>query len=225
MRASVALGALVLLACRSERESQPRATAEPARERPPCIADRIDDLRVLDRPLRGGCEPEDLSCVSGCLGGDANACFNRALALQRVGREDEAVALFEHGCELGDAISCVNYGAAMWVSEPDDEILRCAERLFQRTCDAGQQIGCGMRGRVMIDLAKGTAEVANVRAYLENTCERVKGFACRVLAYHLERGDFGDFDPAQIPRLLARACEGGDPDACGEPKTADETFY
>jgi hypothetical protein len=34
----------------------------------------------------------------------------------------------------------------------------------------------------------------------------------------------GDYDPKIIRTLLKRACVGGDPDGCGEPPTAAETF-
>lgn len=180
---------------------------------------------MLEQPLRDDCSAGDKACLQECIDGNANACFNRAIRLQVAdGGEAEARVLFKRGCELGDSLSCVNYGAGLWANDPDDETLVCAERLFERTCDAGDQIGCGMRGRAMFDLAKGDEDLARVRTYLEATCERVEGFACRVLAYHYELGDFGAHDPAIIPALLARACEGGDADACGAPKTADETF-
>lgn len=100
-------------------------------------------------------------------------------------------------CLAGDGDACLNRA---WALQRDD----CVERLFAMTCDAGEQLGCGMRGRVMMDLAKGDAAVARVRAYLEESCERVKGFACRVLAYHYELGHLGAFDPEVIPVLLAR---------------------
>ena len=227
MRVVLLVGMFVLVACRKESAPSSGASAEASTQPAACIADRVSDLRVVEDPRRSGCEPENQSCLHRCIAGkDASSCFNRALELQRVeGGEAEARTLFKRGCELGDSISCVNYGAGLWAEASDDETLRCAERLFRKTCQAGEQLGCAMRGRAMADLAKDEADFARVRDYLEQTCEEAKGFACRVLAYHYELGDFGEYDAAIIQTLLARACEGGDSDACGEPKTADETFH
>ncbi|MEM9602620.1 MAG: hypothetical protein AAGA11_07140 [Pseudomonadota bacterium] len=61
--------------------------------------------------------------------------------------------------------------------------------------------------------------------HLVDACARLRGFPCRVLAKHIESGDFGSPDPARVARLLEQACEGGDTDGCGRPETAIETFH
>jgi hypothetical protein len=67
-------------------------------------------------------------------------------------------------------------------------------------------------------------DVRRVGEYLEGKCEQVEGFPCRILAKHLEAGDLGPFDAGRIRELLRRACDGGDPDACGAPATVAGTF-
>jgi hypothetical protein len=47
---------------------------------------------------------------------------------------------------------------------------------------------------------------------------------CRALALHLESGELGPVDSKRIVELLARACETGDEDACGNHATAADTF-
>ena len=81
-----------------------------------------------------------------------------------------------------------------------------------------------MVGRLMIENTTPPAFTEG-RKYLEQACDKVEGFPCRVLAKHLESGKLGDYDPKLIPTLLARACRGRDPDACGEHATAAETFH
>jgi hypothetical protein len=63
------------------------------------------------------------------------------------------------------------------------------------------------------------------RRFLEAACEELEGFPCRVLAKHLESGKLGDYEHKVIRSLLKRACAGGDPDGCGDPTTAAETFH
>jgi hypothetical protein len=163
-------------------------------------------------------------CRRGCRGGDAHACYVLGRSLEQdAATEAEASVAFHRSCELGHAGGCTNYAAKLWAGDTD---LACAGALFQRTCDAGEGFGCGMVARLVLeaDPPPDDAARAATRAHLEASCERVSGFACRVLAQHLERGTFGAHDPTEIPRLLARACAGGDRDGCGNPPTAASTF-
>ncbi len=81
-----------------------------------------------------------------------------------------------------------------------------------------------MVGRVMLE-SMTPPRFAEGRKYLEAACNDVGGFPCRVLAKHLESGELGSYPPGRIRSLLSQACEGGDPDACGGPATASETFH
>ena len=45
-----------------------------------------------------------------------------------------------------------------------------------------------------------------------------------MLAWYLERGDLGAYEPARLRELVTRACEGGDEDACGERERVDDLF-
>jgi hypothetical protein len=164
------------------------------------------------------------SCRRDCRGGDAHACYVLGTALERVAAtEAEAAIAFHRSCELGHAGGCTNYAAKLWAGDTE---LACAATLFQRTCDAGEGFGCGMVARLVLEgePAPDDAARAKMRTHLGASCERVSGFPCRVLARHLESGAFGAYDAAEIPRLLARACAGGDRDGCGDPPTAASTF-
>jgi TPR repeat protein len=135
----------------------------------------------------------------------------------------EAVRLYRRGCLLGAANACTNYAAGVWAGEHSDDQLACARRTFEKACAAKEPFACGMVGRLMLE-STAPPPYAEARRYLEAACDEVGGFPCRVLARHLESGKLGAFRPGLIRTLLTRACASGDPDACGEPGTAEETF-
>jgi hypothetical protein len=135
----------------------------------------------------------------------------------------EAPQLYHRACLLGAAIACTNYAAGIWAADHTDDQLECVRRTFERACAAKEPFACGMVGRVMLE-STNPPLLAEGRTYLEAACDELSGFPCRVLAKHLESGKLGDYEPALIGTLLARACAGGDPDACGEPATASGTF-
>jgi hypothetical protein len=210
--------ALALLACRRDE------TPPPPSERPPparCLADAMP-------PLTHGkgtptCTPDDMECRDACLAGDAPRCYGRGVAIEGTAPE-EAYLLQYRGCELGLAIACTNAAAYLWARSHDDETTDCAARIFVRACDAGETFACGMYGRMVLDNATTPDERTRGRQHLRRSCDKLGGFSCRVLALHLETGKLGPTTPAEIQGLLARACDDGDPDACGSHATASETF-
>jgi hypothetical protein len=179
-----------------------------------CIADSIGTLqRFASIPA---CTRFDLQCRVDCLSGDAAKCVGLAYAA-------DSPFYFHRACVLGSAIGCTNFAAGIWARKHSAGQLKCIRRTFEKSCAANEPFACGMVGRIMIEAGKPPA-FAEGRKYLQAACDRVGGFPCRVLAKHLESGKLGAYPPGTIRTLLARACEGGDPDACGEPATAAETF-
>jgi hypothetical protein len=138
-------------------------------------------------------------------------------------KADDAVQLYRRACVLGAANGCTNYAASIWAGKHSDDQLACAQRTFEKACAAKEPFACGMVGRLMIE--SDSPDFSGGRKYLEGACDRVGGFPCRVLAKHLESGKLGPYEPGLIRKLLARACADGDPDACGDPATAAETFH
>jgi hypothetical protein len=172
------------------------------------------------------CGREGIDCESACDSGDAAACLARAFILE--GSEPdarEARALYSRACRWGLALGCTNYAAGVWARAQADRRLPCAELLFERACEAGEPFGCGMLARLRLVDDPSEVSRRTIREHLEGRCSELGGFPCRVLAKHLEVGDFGEYPPDRIARLLEQACESGDVDACGEPGTAAETFH
>lgn len=186
-----------------------------------CVAESIGTLRLL--PTVPTCPAGDWECRTRCRFGDAASCLALGYSAGRSSdTEEEAVGLYRRACLLGAANACTNYAASIWARDHTDDELACARRTFERACSAKEPFACGMVGRVMLETDR--PSYAMGRKYLEGACADVGGFSCRVLARHLESGQLGEYRPESIRELLRRACAGGDPDACGDPRTAAETF-
>lgn len=220
LRPKPVLGLLLLasLAC-----AGPPDVAEPPPPSEACIADSLGALRNPESVP--DCAKPDATCEARCGAGSADHCLGLAyIAEKNSSKAAEAGRLYQRACRLGSTNACTNYAAGIWVRDHTQAELDCALRTFEKICEARDHFACGMVGRERLNRAKTGEDFAATRQYLEQACENVGGFSCRVLARHLESGELGSYEPGQIPALLARACEGGDPDGCGEPRTAAETF-
>ncbi|GEM_PF-5131728 len=197
----------------------------PSREKEgSCLADSAGTLRVLESvPHCAG--NAYLECRLNCLAGNAASCLGLAYDAETdAKRRAEAIRYYRRACSLGAANGCTNYAASIWAGTHTAAELVCARRIFEKSCAAKEPFACGMVGRLMLE-SENPASRAGARKYLESACDRVGGFPCRVLARHLETGKLGAYKPEQIRALLTKACNGGDPDACGEHATAAETFH
>jgi TPR repeat protein len=160
-----------------------------------------------------------------CMAGDSASCLGLAYEVEKdPKKEEEAVRLYRRACLLGAANGCTNYAASVWAGTHTDSELACARRTFEKSCGAKEPFACGMVGRVLIENTS-PPSLAEGRKYLARACNEVGGFPCRVLAKHLESGKLGSYEPGSIRTLLQKACADGDPDACGEPATASQTFH
>lgn len=215
---ALALTGLALLASGCRR-SDP-ASGSPAAAA--CLADSIGALRL--RSTLPECTKRRWLCEARCWLGFGEFCLTLGYAAQTAEApdQDRAFPLYRRACVLGEANACTNYAATIWSHKHTDEELACAQRIFDKACAVKEPFACGMVGRLMLEAD--TPAYSESRKYLERACDQVGGFPCRVLAKHLESGDLGEYQPGLIGTLLKRACAGGDPDACGEHQTAEETF-
>lgn len=188
-----------------------------------CAPDSVGTLHLL--PTVPVCTVDDWVCSAKCRVGNAGSCLGMAYAVEKESKDrEEAARFYSRACLLGAANACTNYAAGIWARQQSEEQMACVRRTFEKACAAKEGFACGMVGRVMLESTNPPA-YAEGRRYLEVACEELGGFACRVLAKHLESGKLGDYRPELVRTLLTRACTGGDPDACGEPRTASETFH
>jgi len=200
------------------RTPVPTKRLRPAK--PGCVADRMGKLLIdVQQSPDCGEHAADFKCGRACGRGDGAACQEHAVAIDKGGEpyDEDAHRLYQKGCELGVAISCTNLAADL-LQVDDDASYACAQRIFQKTCDADEPWGCGMLGRVLIEDDDATrADRARARAMLERACDRLGSFSCRALAMELESGKLGPHKRSQTRKLRARACATGDTESCGTP--------
>jgi hypothetical protein len=203
---------VVMVACGKAPEAQqvPPANqkadmAEAGPKAEVCLADEIGELRTVEKRVKCG-----EGCLEACGKGDGAACFESAVAVEETDKA-EAKRLFERGCRLGLSVACTNYAGHL-VSQSQDERLRaCAMRLFAKACEVKEPYACGTRGIVVLLWEQDATKKENARRELARACDELKGFPCHALAMDLEhRGAPRE----QVEALMARACEGGDDEAC-----------
>lgn len=190
-----------------------------------CIADILGELEVdAVRPAACPQEGDQASCARACDGGDAVACYLRAGVLDKPETAAQSTEAYRRSCTFGLAIGCTNFAVALWGGD-DAAGWKCAKRILDKACQAGEPWGCGMLGRMILDAERvGPAERKRASVILERACDQHGSFPCRALALELEIGRLGPHKRGRIAKLLARACETGDEDGCGAPKSAAETF-
>jgi hypothetical protein len=188
-----------------------------------CVVDSVKELRLVTSIPE--CAASDQSCKTKCDDGNGEYCLARAYTLQKESGSDEEIEeLFRKACKSGMANGCTNHAAGIWGREHSEKEFLCVNNTFSRSCGAGEHFACGMAGRIMAESARNEQETKSAKDFLESKCTAVGGFSCRILAKHYEEGDFGPVRSGMVTNLLKKACDGGDPGGCGDPKTASETF-
>jgi len=223
--AALALAGVVVAAGCAREETAPASPPPPSEPVGVCeVADALGELKT-DLPTLPDCGVSVEICRAACAAGDGASCLSMAYRLEKdSSTASEAGDMYRRACRLGLANACTNFAASVWSRDDTPSHLACAELIFERSCGAGEAFACGMVQRLAMDAAVFPEDFAHAHERLERACAELGGFPCRVLARHLEAGDFGTPQPERIPSLLRQACEGGDPAACGEHATASETF-
>jgi len=220
MKAARIILAVVLAAGAAAAEGGKAPTSPEAH----CPAEAVEELRLLPEAVPP-CEAEGARCQQLCEEGDGASCLGLAYAAEATDSGRGAVrALYRRACELGLANACTNWAASIWASEHTEGELECAARVFRNACVAREHFACGMLGRLGFARAESIADFEKAHRALERSCAELGGFPCRVLAKHLEEASPELHDRGEVRKLLERGCEGGDPDACGAPARASETF-
>lgn len=131
-----------------------------------CPADVMPEAGVPNK----GVQPERCTlnlqkCVVDCEHGDIDACYNAALRVQELQRDDEAAeALFLRTCKLGGPSGCTNRAAGMSHYDGSESALHCAARTYEKTCALDDAWGCAMFG---FALARGQGVDQDLRRALE----------------------------------------------------------
>ena len=176
----------------------------PLEPRPACPADNLPALRQIET-VPTACRTEPDRCTDRCSDEEPGYCLAAGYAAQGNGDDATAADYYERACRAGLANGCTNLGATRWSTSTSADDIDCAASLFSAACRSDEHFACGMLGRLDFANARTDKDLAAVRTKLDTLCDEVGGFSCRILAWYLERGELGDYEPARIA-TAARAC-------------------
>ncbi len=112
------------------------------------------------------------TCVAGCEGGSADACFFAGYAAQQSEKEDLAMALYLKGCELGHPVSCTNAAASR---QPTDT---CTMRSLDALCDEQEEAWACATLAVHLLSTDPLGNEERARAALDVACDDPNHPAC-----------------------------------------------
>ena len=143
-------------------------------------------------------------------------------ALNRYGIDDEdaarAVALYQEGCDRGDARGCTNLG---WMYRTGTGVAADAARavsLYQEGCDGGSARGCTNLG-LMYERGTGvSADAARAVSLYQEGCDGGDAWGCGYLGVMYETGNGVAQDVAEARRLYEGACAAGHDWSCDRLK-------
>jgi TPR repeat protein len=144
-----------------------------------------------------------------CLAGSGEACAYEGMHLaDRAGRSNDAIAVLELSCDLGNADGCANFAflyATGTLVKRDD---RRATSLYVKSCDLGNARGCYNVGLMADDARGGPRDGALAVARYEEACETGSSTACTNLGFLYENGRGVRQDGPRAAALYQRGCDG-----------------
>lgn len=179
-----------------------------------------------------------------CDAGWALACQDRAMmAEQGIGEEidlEKALGFYEKACSLGHELACTasrvllegggpDWGPDLWFERcVDGDVEDCiqlglyledggefdadldARELFEAACNELDESACYWFGRHLEKNDKDASD-ATIDALYRRACDAGIGRSCSTLASRL---DTRDTDPAQVAKIIEKACELEDGHGC-----------
>ncbi len=150
-----------------------------------------------------------------CVGGDAAACHDLALAYDKgvgIARDvPRATELEIESCRGGFAHACTVSGVRYLYGTGIASDEREAARYFRHACTSGNLWGCGMVGLMMMDgLGGEQRDPSGGRRQMEQACERGSYDTCAILGAVLRAKG----DRVGARQWYRRACDGGLKEHC-----------
>lgn len=141
--------------------------------------------------------------------GDAQACYQAALAEQSLQRLDDVVDKhYAAACDRGFGKGCVELAARLHKTD-----LAAAVKTAERACMIGQVDGCGWAAVAYRD-GQGVAQNRDTaKRWLHEACSMGDGTSCGAL---LAIGEVPPVPADVLPQLRAQACASGIASACAK---------
>ena len=165
----------------------------------------VSDERGALALLRRTCQGDDGAVACLALGD----LLERGVAGVAAADPQQAVALYERACELGDAQGCVLLGRRLGDMEQ-------AAALYERACGADEPAGCLLAGRARLEGRGVPVDVGLAAERFERGCrELASPRNCTALGLVYVEGPGGlEADEDRGKALLRGACEEGHGLAC-----------
>jgi TPR repeat protein len=133
----------------------------------------------------------------------ADACAGVGNVLVDEGHPKDALAWYLAACDGGAAWGCDGAGDLLYYGRGVGADLPRAASLYDRACTGGLEWGCNGAGNV----AFSRGDLPRALVLYDGACDRGVAWACASEAHLVD-------DPKRAAELKARACDGGDRDAC-----------
>jgi TPR repeat protein len=192
---------------------------EPAGPAKPDTCSDVDDCTAKGTVafLAGDAQGVEMLAYA-CMQDSPTACQNLSTALRsNVVPEDSvaAHAAAARGCQLGNAVACVDLGVdeSMGLGGAKHDFAAAYEH-FTVACDAGVVAGCRYIGVLYFEGSLGSPDPVSALKWFHAACEMADPESCFNAGVLIIDGVAGEPDLAAATAFMVRACELGDTDGC-----------
>jgi TPR repeat protein len=155
-------------------------------------------------------ELDERACVAGVVAG----CDNAALLYQDK-NDARALALVQHGCDLGDGGSCGRLAFfLLWGNGVTHDEPRAFE-VALKACDLGHAMSCRNAGNMILAGSDANKDLPRAASLFDKACQGGDMLGCGNRGAMLFEGIGVARDESGGVALMQRACDGGMTEACG----------
>ena len=205
-----------------DRVAAPAPTAAPEAAKAPPASAPVEARPTARRAstaatAKSTCGGPD-ECEKECAQGIGNACTNLGVIYRQTLSYDRAAALYQKGCDAGDAQGCAEVGDAYMTGMGVTQDSNRAATYLQKGCDGGASSGC-LKLAIMVSPAEGFGLARDdIRAARLNQrgCDLGVMASCGNLAEAYEAGRGVLRSTERAVALYTRACDGKDAASCDE---------
>jgi Sel1 repeat len=165
--------------------------------------------------------PQNKMRTKECIAGDLASCVNLGNSYSGAQGAPEndakAIALHQWSCKRGEPVGCANWGLILDDDKHRSEEMARGVILYERGCSLDDPFSCHLLG-LRYDLGLGVLrDYPRAIELYQKACDMEKFKSCRYLGDLLKRKVVpGAFDRERYDRLMTKACNGGDTEACSK---------
>jgi TPR repeat protein len=206
------LSAATLRTAEALERNNPKEAADAARSMTEFGPREGELVKTINEYCQTAYAKPDRGAEADCLAGQAHRCLSAGAYYDRAEEADEAraLALYQRGCEDGDAKSCATAADAQLAGIGTTRDEHKAFELYARGCKLGAAYACSKLGeRLWTTSGRTPQREADARRLWTLACEAGEGAACRYLLEHAghKQDETRETLRALCKKGAARACE------------------